>query len=77
MYSKVFYFYYYYGHIFNKLFAGKGRKLKSVLCFELLSVVRRLIDEFLACNSSGVARCNPRISLESLSFFSITVLRMF
>ena len=39
--------------------------------------IRGLIDEFLAWHISGVARCNLTFSSESLSFFSITVLRMF
>ena len=39
--------------------------------------IRGLIDEFLAWYISGVARCNLTFSLESLSFFSITLLRMF
>ena len=38
---------------------------------------RELIFEFLVWHISGVARCNLAFSLESLSFFSITTLRIF
>ena len=43
---------------------------------QLLTWINEL-HTFLAWHISGVARCNLTFPLESLSFFSITILRMF
>ena len=40
-------------------------------------VTQVLLDKFLAYHISGVARCNLTFPLESLSFFNITIFRMF
>ena len=52
-------------------------KKRLTTLFILLLQIGWLLDEFLVWHIAGVARCNLTFSLETLSFFSITILRMF
>ena len=54
----------------------KSREFVFDNFLQLLTWINEL-HTFLAWHISGVARCNLTFPLESLSFFSITILRMF
>ena len=59
---------------YNALFNFAIMLFQNIHIFTLL---RRLLDEFLAWLISDVARCNLTFTLEILSFFSIMLFRMF
>ena len=68
------YFWFQSAHLISKHGWSENKQSEQINYAEKL---RGTIDEFMAWHISGVASCNLTFPLESLSFFSIMVLRLF